>query len=180
MKKNVLAMMVASLLVAPAAYAASASHPVLNAPLDKCVQASLAKYPGKIISLRAEVEDGKPQYELDIVGKDGKYWETECDAKTGKITESEQNLAADDPAFTSRAKVTLDAALKKVLAKYPGAVLNIEYEAEPDNVAYEFDVRTKDGKVLEIEVNALTGELEDPEEVVYQIGGYVADVIDFR
>jgi uncharacterized membrane protein YkoI len=167
MKKNLTAMMLASMFVASSAYAAT---PQLTGPLDVCVQSALAKYPGVVTSLRAEIEDGKPQYELDITGNDGKFWEAECDAKTGKVTETEQEVAGDDPAFTSKAKVSLDAALKTALAKYPGAVIKIEYEIEPDGVAYEFDIKTASGKVLEVEVNAVTGKLGDPEEVVYQIG----------
>jgi uncharacterized membrane protein YkoI len=167
MKKNLITMMVASMFIASSAYAAS---PEFKGPLDICVQSALAKYPGVVTSLRAEIEDGKTQYELDIAGNDGKFWEAECDSKTGKVTETEQEVAADDPAFTSKAKVTLDAALKTALAKYPGAVIKIEYEIEPDGVAYEFDIKTAGGKVLEVEVDAITGKLGTPEEVVYQIG----------
>ncbi|MDP2247971.1 MAG: PepSY domain-containing protein [Nitrosomonadales bacterium] len=167
MKKNLTTMLIASMFIASSAYAA---NPQFKGPLDVCVQSALAKYPGTVTSLRAELEDGKAQYELDITGNDGKFWEAECDAKTGKVTETEQEVAADDPAFTSKAKVTLDAALKTALAKYPGAVMKIEYEIEPEGVAYEFDIKTTSGKVLEVEVDAVTGKLGDPEEVVYQIG----------
>lgn len=167
MKTSLLAMMVASMTIVPSAYAAGTQF---KGPLDICVQSALAKYPGTVTSLRAEIEDGKAQYELDISGKDGKFWEAECDAKTGKVIETEQEVAADDPAFTSKAKVSLDAAMKTVLAKYPGAVIKTEYEIESEGVAYEFDIKTTSGKVVEVEVHAVSGKLGDPEEVVYQIG----------
>lgn len=167
MKTTLLAMMIASMAIAPSVYAAGAQF---KGPLDICVQTALVKYPGKVTSLRAELEDGKTQYELDISGKDGKFWEAECDAKTGKVIETEQEVAADDPAFTSKAKVSLDTARKTVLAKYSGDVIKTEYEIESDGVAYEFDVRTTSGKILEVEVHAVNGQLGDPEEVVYQIG----------
>lgn len=167
MKTPLLATMVASITIASSAYAAGAEF---KGPLDICVQSALAKHPGTVTSLRAEVEDGKAQYELDITGKDAKFWEAECDAKTGKVIETEQEVAANDPAFTSKAKVSLDAAMKTVLAKYPGAILKTEYEVESEGVAYEFDVRTTSGKVLEVEVHAVSGKLGDPEEVIYQIG----------
>src|SRR5690606_2995805 len=112
MKKNILTLLIASMFIAPSAYAAGTQ---LKGPLDVCVQAALTKFPGKVTSLRAEIEDGKAQYELDITGNDGKFWEAECDAKTGKVLETEQEVAADDPAFTSKAKVSLDAALKTAL-----------------------------------------------------------------
>lgn len=166
MKTPLLAILVASITFAPAAYAGAQ----FKGPLDICVQSALVKYPGTVTSLRAEIENGKTQYELDITGKDGKFWEAECDAKTGKITETEQEVSADDPAFTSKAKVSLDAATKTALSKYPGTVIKTEYEIESDGVAYEFDIKTSGGKVLEVEVHAVSGKLGEPEEVVYQIG----------
>ena len=51
-----------------------------------------------------------------------------------------------------------------------GAVVNTEYEVESDGVAYEFDIVTKDGKTLEVEVDAETGKVGEAEEILYQIG----------
>ncbi|CAG0972447.1 hypothetical protein MTYP_01309 [Methylophilaceae bacterium] len=167
MNKKLLAIAMASMFIAPVAYADKHGH---KAAIDNCVKAAQAKFPGKLTSVRAEIEDGKSQYEIDIAGNDGKFYEAECDAKTGKITETEREVAADDPEFTSKAKVSLETALATALAKYPGAVIKIEYEVEPDGIAYEFDIKTADGKVLEVEVDAITGKLGDPEEVLYQIG----------
>ena len=42
--------------------------------------------------LEAEIENGKPIYEFDIKGKDGKEWEVEVDAVTGKIVETEEEI----------------------------------------------------------------------------------------
>ncbi len=39
-------------------------------------------------TLEAEISDGKAQYEFDIKGKDGKGWEVEVDAVTGKLEEN--------------------------------------------------------------------------------------------
>jgi uncharacterized membrane protein YkoI len=164
MKKNLLIATLLSMTFAPAAYAAKYDD------LGACYKAALELYPGKVTSVRGELEDGKVQYELDVSGKDGKQWEVECDAKTGKVTETEQEVAGNDPAFTSKAKVSLSAAIKTALAKYPGAITKIEYEVEQDSVAYEFDILTKEGKLLEVEVDAITGKLGDAEEVLYQIG----------
>lgn len=139
--------------------------------IDTCVKAALEAHPGKIVTTRAEIEDGKPQYELDISGKDGKHWEVECDAASGKILETEREVAPDDPEFTKKAKVRLDAALKTALDKHPGSLMKIEYEIESDGeVAYEFDIKMSDGTLHEVEVDAINGKLSDPEIVIYQIG----------
>lgn len=168
MNKKLIAIVMASMFIAPAAYADKHGN---KAAIDNCVMAVKAKFPGELTSLRAEIEDGKAQYEIDITGTDGKSHEAECDAKTGKITETEGEVAADDPKFTSQAKVSLDTALKTALAKHPGAVMKIEYEVESDgSIAYEFDIKTADGKLLEVEVDAITGKLGNAEEVVWQIG----------
>lgn len=139
--------------------------------IDTCVKTALEAHPGKIVTMRAEIEDGKPQYELDIHGKDGKHWEVECDAANGKVLETEREVASDDPEFTSKAKIKLDAAFKTALDKHPGSLMKIEYEIESDGgVAYEFDIKMADGTLHEVEVNAIDGKLSDPEIVIYQIG----------
>lgn len=140
--------------------------------LDKCVQAALEAHPGKIKSLSSEIEDGKPQFELDIKGLDGKYWEIECDAVTGKINRTEREIRMGSAEFKAKAKITREEATKAALAKYPGKVINTEYDIEDDGeISYEFIIQTKDGKYIEIEVDAVTGKLAGEEEVLYHIGG---------
>lgn len=166
MNRKLLTAMAMSLLITPAAHAGKHGD-----GLEACVSAGLAAHPGKAVSVRYEVEDGKRQYEIDIMGNDGNLWEVECDAKTGKILESEREVAEDAAEFVSKAKVRLDAAMKTALDKYPGTIMKIEYEIEDGGkVAYEFDIKTADGKLVEVEVDAVTGKLGDPEEVLYQIG----------
>ncbi len=168
MKNSMIAGIFLSVAMVPVAYADK--HGSKYDDLGSCYKAAVAKFPGKVTSVRGELEDGKVQYELDSAGNDGKSYEVECDAKTGKIVESEMEVAGNDPAFTSKAKISYDAAVKAALAKYPGAVVNTEYEVESDGVAYEFDIVTKDGKTLEVEVDAVTGKVGEAEEVLYQIG----------
>jgi uncharacterized membrane protein YkoI len=164
MKKNILLVALLAMAGIPVAHADKYDA------LGVCFKAAQELHPGKVVSVRGELEDGKVQYELDIDGDDGKQWEVECNAKTGKVTESEGETDGNDPAFTSKAKVSLADAMKAALAKYPGTVSKIEYELESDGVAYEFDILTSDGRVLEVEVNAITGEIDEPEIVLYEIG----------
>ncbi|THK42708.1 peptidase M4 [Methylophaga sp. SB9B] len=161
---TILALMTAGLF-------STAAHADKHSGLDVCVASAMEMHPGEIVSLRAEMEDKNHQFELDIKGDDGKNWEVECDSKTGKVLETEREVAADDKEFTSQAKVRLDAALKTALDAYPGAVMKIEYEIEDSGPSYEFDIKTDDGKLLEVEVDAVSGELKPVETVLYQIGG---------
>ncbi len=144
-----------------------------NGKMEVCMGAALAMHPGEVYKLRAEIEQGKMQYEFKIKGNDGKLWEVECDAKTGKVVEWEQNFAsADAPEFKAIAKITTDEAKKLVLAVKPGEVTRTEFSLESDGSAsYEFDIKAADGRVWEVEVDAVTGKLgEEPEEEIYQIG----------
>lgn len=168
MKNYMIPAMVAALFCAPVAFAAD-KH---TGKLETCMKAALAKHAGTVQTLEAEIEKGKPIYEFDIRGTDGKEWEVECDAKSGKVTEEEQEVTADDAAFKSKAKVTLEEAKKVALAIHPGEVLETEYAIEADgSISYEFDIKTASGKEMEVEIDAVTGKLEeDPEEEIYQIG----------
>ena len=139
---------------------------------ETALKAALAKHPGNIISVEAEIEKSKPIYEFDIKGADGKEWEVEIDAKSGKVIEEEQEVAdANDPLFKVKAKITQDEAKKIALAAHSGEVVESEFSIESDGGAsYEFDIKTKDGKEIEVEVDAATGKIIETEEEVYQIG----------
>jgi uncharacterized membrane protein YkoI len=160
--------LVAVLLTLPVvAFADNHTH---TGPMETCMKAALAKYPGKVTSLEAEIENGKPIYEFDIKIKGGKEVEVECDAATGTLLEEEMDVSRKDPAFKSKAKISMKEAKKIALAKYPGEVVTVEYELEDGSPIYEFDIKTADGKELEVEVSAVTGEIGETEEEVYEIG----------
>ena len=50
---------------------------------------ALSRVPGRIVGWEVEKEDGRVQYEFKIVGKNGKRYEVEIDAFTGKVLEAE-------------------------------------------------------------------------------------------
>ena len=169
MNKKLIALALASTFMCTTAFAGH-KH---NGQMETCMKAALAKHPGDVLTLEAEISGGKAQYEFDIKGVDGKEWEVECLAKTGKVIEEEQEVAnADDAAFKAKAKVTLDDAKKTALAKFAGDIVETEYSIEANgNPSYEFDIKTKDGKEMEVEIDAVTGKLEeDSEQEIYQIG----------
>ena len=169
MNKKLVLVALAATFISSFAYAGS-TH---TGKMETCMKAALTKKPGEVLTLEAELSGGKAQYEFDIKDKDGKEWEVECLAKSGKVIEVEQEISsADDPAFKSKAKITQDEAKKIALAKYPGEVIESEMSIEADgNASYEFDIKMANGKEMEVEVDATTGKLsEDPEEEIYQIG----------
>lgn len=166
MSKKLIGLLAASLFTIPAL--AADKH---TGRLETCMKAALGKHPGDVISLEAEIEAGKPTYEFDIKGKDGKEWEVECEAKSGKLIEEEEEVDAKDPRFASKAKITFEDAKKTALQAHPGDVVESETAIESDGgISFEFDIKTKDGKEIEVEVDAVSGKIIESEEEAYQIG----------
>ena len=139
--------------------------------LGKCVKAALAKHEGKIVKLEMKSENKKPTYEFDIESANGTAWDVECDVKSSKIIEIEQEVKADDAKFKALAKVSEADAKATALAAHPGTVVETEYELEPDGKAsYEFDITEADGEEVKIEVDATTGKIVETNYEVYQVG----------
>lgn len=159
-------------LVVSAPAVADLKLPKTNATMETCLQAVLAKRAGEVVKLEFKDEGGVPTYEFEVLGKDGKTWELECDASQGRITEEEQEVeSADDPLFKAKAKLSLEQAKDIALKAHPGEVVEVEYEIESDGSAsYEFDIQTAEGEI-KLEVDAATGKIiEDKQKEYYQIG----------
>ncbi len=175
MKKNTLLTALIATAFAMTTGVVQAGHnklPKTKVSMEKCMHAALAKHPGDIETMEMEISEGKAQYEFDIKTADGKEVEVECSALTGKVIETEQEVAsADDAAFKAKAKVSQADAEKAALAAFPGTVVEKEFSVESDgNPSFEFDIKTADGKEIEVEVDAVTGKVLEHEEEVYQIG----------
>ena len=139
--------------------------------LGKCVKAALSKHDGKIVKLEMKSEQKTAMYEFDIESADGTAWDVECNVKTGKVTEVEQEVKADDAKFKELAKVSEADAKATALAAHAGTVVETEYELEPDGRAsYEFDILEADKEEIKVEVDATTGKIVEVSYEVYQIG----------
>ncbi len=145
--------------------------PKTKVSLEQCEKVVLANYPGKILKVELKRERGVPVFEFDVQGTD-KAWDIECSARTGKITEVEEEVAnGDAPAFKTKTKVSLEDAQKIALKKYPGQIVETEYEIESNGAAsYEFDIKTKAGKEMKVEVDATSGKIVEANEEIWQRG----------
>ncbi|HSI38265.1 MAG TPA: PepSY domain-containing protein [Methylotenera sp.] len=164
-------------LVATALFAntAMADHETIKPKafdsLGKCVKAALSKHDGKIVKLELKSEKKTPVYEFDIESADGTAWDVECDVKTSKIIEIEQEVKVDDAKFKAIAKVSEADAKATALAAHPGTVVETEYELESDGKAsYEFDILEADKEEVKVEVDAATGKIVEVDYEVYQVG----------
>jgi uncharacterized membrane protein YkoI len=154
------------------AMAGTEELPKTKVSMEVCMQAAQAKHEGEVIKLELKDERGVPTYEFEILAKDGKSWELECDANTGKITEEEQEVDnAEAQLFKQKAKISLEQAKDIALKAHPGQVAEVEYEIESNgDASYEFDIMTDKGEV-KLEVDAATGKIvEDNQKEYYQIG----------
>ncbi len=170
-KLIILAGLVISGCAIPAQAAPKAAKAMVD--METCLQAALARRAGDVVKFERKDERGVPVYEFEILGKDGKSWELECDARVGKITEEEQEVASpDDPLFKAKAKVNLEQAKKTALEAAPGEIVETEYEIESNgDASYEFDIKTKVGSEVKLEVDAASGKIvEDKQTELYQIG----------
>lgn len=139
--------------------------------LGKCVKAALSKHDGKIIKLEMKSEKKTAVYEFDVESADGTTWDIECDVKTSKIIEVEQEVKADDAKFKALTKVSEADAKATALAAHPGKVVETEFELESDGKAsYEFDILEADNEEIKVEVDATTGKIVEVSYEVYQIG----------
>lgn len=158
-----------SMLAVPAF--ADDAPPKTKISLEQCEKTVLGKFPGKVVKVELKREHGTPVFEFDVQGAD-KAWDIECNAKTGKITEEEQEVAnAEDPLFKAKAKLSADEAKAIALKKFPGEVVETEYEIESNGAAsYEFDIKTKKGKEMKVEVDATSGKIVEANQELWQRG----------
>lgn len=139
--------------------------------VETCLDAALDLIPGHPRKLEMKMEGDDPVYEFDVDGEDGNKYNVECNAEEGYIVEVERETTANDPLFKKRAKVSYKEAEKTALAIHPGKVVSSEYEVGFDGeLTYEFDIQTKLGYEIKVDVNAITGEIEEANIELYEIG----------
>ena len=75
-------------LDAGAARAAVLNGEILS--LQAILEIVRREFSGDIVEIQLELEDGAPAYEFDILSPDGRLFEIEIDAATGKVLELEE------------------------------------------------------------------------------------------
>ena len=156
-----------------AATTAQAEHhkKVELSDIDKCYMNAVEKYPGHVLSMESEIEKDRLIYEFDIMTKDGREVEVECDARKHTLHDFEVEYKKGDITFTNAAKISESEAEKIALEKYNGKIVDREYSMENGKPAYEFDIYvTNKGHEYEVEVDAVTGEILEVEMELYDIG----------
>ena len=167
MNKN---MIVSAMLLSASTFAMADAHNPHK--FEKCMKSVLVERAGDIVKVEMKNEQGGHFYEFDIHGVDGSDWDVECNAHRGLVSEVEREVkSANHPLFKAKVKVSEKDAAKTALAIYPGEVVDVEYEIEPNgNATYEFDIDTTLNQQMKVEVDASSGEIVEANREIWQIG----------
>ena len=139
--------------------------------VETCLDAALDLIPGDARKLEMKMEGDDPVYEFDIDARDGNRYNVECNAEEGFITEVEREVSENDPTFKKLANISKKEARDFALMIHPGKVVSSEAEIGFDGTAtYEFDIQTKLGYEVKVDVDAATGEIEEANIELYEIG----------
>tara|TARA_E500000178_G_scaffold207370_1_gene204778 strand:+ start:7549 stop:8094 length:546 start_codon:yes stop_codon:yes gene_type:complete len=140
--------------------------------VEQCLDQAYDTIPGHARKLEFKIEGDDPVYEFDIESSRDQYtYNVECNAEEGLITEIEKEVSEDDPTFKSGAKVSIDSARKTALSIHPGRVVSEEREIGMDgSLTYEFDIQTKVGYEIKVDVDAVSGKIEEANIELYEIG----------
>ena len=140
--------------------------------IETCLDAALDTIPGHARKVEMKMEGDDPIYEFDIEAKaDGNTYNVECNAEEGFVTEVEREVDANDPVFKKLAKISQAEAREFALSIHPGEVVASEYEVGFDGDAtYEFDIQSIHGYEVKVDVDATTGEIEEANIELYEIG----------
>jgi len=141
--------------------------------IETCLDAALDQVPGNARKVELKMEGDDPVYEFDIESStDNNTYNVECNAEEGYVTEIEREVSAEDPYFKKMAKVSESDAKATALAVHPGKVTSSEREVGFDgSVTYEFDIQSKLGYEVKVDIDAVTGNVEEANIELYEIGG---------
>ena len=140
--------------------------------VEQCLDQAYDTVPGHARKLEFKIEGDDPIYEFDIESSnDGSTYNVECNAEEGYIIEVEREVDENDPVFKSGAKISLQQAKEIALQIHPGRVVSGEREVGMDgSLTYEFDIQTKTGFEIKVDVDAITGKIEEANFELYEIG----------
>ena len=140
--------------------------------VEHCLDQAYDTIPGHARKLEFKIEGDDPIYEFDIESiNDGFTYNVECNAEEGFITEVEKEVGASNKLFLDTAKISIEDAMKIALKIHPGNVVNEEREIGMDGTfTYEFDIQTNAGYEIKVDVDAITGNIEEANFELYEIG----------
>ena len=141
-------------------------------PFETCLETALKARAGVVIKVEMKLEDNAPVYEFNIRDETAHDWDVECHADTAEIIEIEREVTTPlHSDFQKWLQIDEETARLKAKARYPGDIVETEYEIESDGRAvYEFDILQPDGTEWKVEVDSATGDVHEANHEYWQIG----------
>ncbi|MGW1409309.1 PepSY domain-containing protein [Streptomyces sp. NPDC002403] len=134
--------------------------------VQEAIAAAVEAVPGTVTEAELDDEDGGLVWELDVYGSDKAWHDVTVDAGNGKVLGKHVSDDDDDRDRHAprSARVSPDAAVDAALKANPGTVTSVDLEDDHDDRSgaaphWEVDVRGKDGKRHELNVDAGTGKV---------------------
>lgn len=126
--------------------------------LTQAIEAAESKGQGRAVEVDFEVENNIPQYEVKVLGADGKLVEHHVDANTGQVIKSENHPIEGffkrlKPADMQNARTSLKQAVALAEQKAGGRAVEAEVEHEANSVQYEITVANGD-RTQKVKVDA--------------------------
>ncbi|MFH8519487.1 PepSY domain-containing protein [Streptomyces gelaticus] len=131
----------------------------------EAIEAAVKAVPGTVTEAELDDEDGGLVWELDVYGSDKVWHDVTVDAGNGKVLGKHTSDDDDDDRdrhAPRSAPVSLKEAVDAALKANPGTVTSVDLDDDHDDrsggaLHWEVDVRGKDGKRHELNVDANTG-----------------------
>ncbi|MBQ0984048.1 PepSY domain-containing protein [Streptomyces sp. F63] len=135
------------------------------------VRAALQERPGTAASAELDDEDDRPVWEIEVLGRNGTWYEVRVDAGSGKVTGTSEEREEDgddggdhrETDALRQAATDLGGAAGAALEQTPGTVTSVEFEGRDHDGgtgragAWEVEIRGKDGAEREVRVDAGSG-----------------------
>lgn len=125
------------------------------------IDAALRARPGTVVSIDLDAEAGRAVWDVDVLGRDGHWYDLELDAGNGKVLR-DHRAHEDDAAELKRAlkatTVSATDAIREALRTTQGVVISVDLD-DGLPTGWDVDVLGKDGKDRELRVDLSSGKV---------------------
>ena len=111
--------------------------------------------PGRVVEAELEEEEEVLLYEIEIISNDGMIVEVQVDANSGHII---KQATEGEVAY-----ISVEEAINKAMEFLRWHVQEIELEEEDGKAVYEMELKNNLGDTQELEIDALSGKVLEPE-----------------
>ncbi|UCE63126.1 MAG: PepSY domain-containing protein [Nitrospirota bacterium] len=132
-----------------------AKVPVPKITMQEALKTATDIVPGRVVEAELEDEDDISFYEIEIISSDGMVVEVQVDANSGQIIKQAREGEV--------AYITVEEAIKSAEEFLRWHAVEVELEEEDGKAVYEIEMVNNLGDKQELEIDALSGKVLEPE-----------------